>query len=107
MKSTGIVDISRVFCVSGLWLTLMEATEELSDVNGMHNEGRDYGRISKNTNTVRLWPTVQHLTDVSKTSQAIWKLCVLLLHCPVVWDLLSFCGDNISLSWDMASLGAG
>lgn len=39
-------------CVCGSFrLPLMEATEELPDMNGGHNEGKDYGGISKYANS--------------------------------------------------------
>lgn len=49
--------------------------------------------------------TVQHLTDVSKTSQAVQKLCVSC--CTALLSGTSFpsVGINISVSWDIASLG--
>lgn len=49
--------------------------------------------------------TVQHLTDVSKTSQAVQKLCVSC--CTTLLSGTSFpsVGINISVSWDIASLG--
>lgn len=49
--------------------------------------------------------TVQHLTDVSKTSQVVQKLCVCCCTALLPGTSFPSAGINISVSWDIASLG--